>query len=516
MSPRKRVAIVGGGPGGLCTAMLLQARGFDVTVLEKRDGLGGRSGALKLGPYTFDVGSTMVMMPFVLDEMFALAGRDLKRELELVPVEPMYRLDFGGVARGALDVWRDRVRMAAELERFSPGSSRGLARFYARESRRLERLYPVLQKSWPSLASLVSPAVAAALPHVGMAHSLYATAADTFDDERLKLAFSFQSAYLGMSPWDCPGGFGMVPYVEHEWGIAHVRGGVNQLCVALARVAQSLGAAVRTGAAARKLAVGEGGRCTAVLLESGERVACDEVVVNADGAAALHRLLPHGPSLRFNAHRLEHLKESCSTFMLYLGLDRPVPLPHHTFFFAGDYRAEMKRLFETQELGDDLSLYVCNPSVTDATLAPAGHSALYVLALVPNNRSGIDWQRAQAGFRALVLDTLERRSGVQVRPHVRAETQISPHDWEHGFGVSHGAVFGPAHRIGQLLAFRLPNALPWPTNVYLAGGATSPGSGLPTILESGRIAARLICERSGVAFPAPWPLPAHDPEAARA
>ncbi len=508
MSARERVVIVGGGPGGLCSAMLLQARGFDVTVVEKRDAVGGRSGGLKLGPYTFDVGSTMVMMPFVLDEMFALAGRELKNELTVVPVEPMYRLDFAGDEPASLDVWRDHARMAAELERFSPGASAGLTRFFSREAARLEHLYPVLQKSWPNLASLFSPAVAAALPHVGLGQSLHQTAADYFSDERLQLAFSFQSAYLGMSPWTCPGGFGMVPYVEHAWGIAHVRGGVQGLCTALARVARELGAAVRTGAAARHLDVDPAGRCTGVLLESGERVPCDELVINADAAAALHQLLDHGPSLRFNAHRLEHLKESCSTYMLYLGLDRPLPLAHHTFFFASDYRAEMKRLFETLELGDDLSLYVCNPSVSDPTLAPPGHSALYVLALVPNTRAPIDWRERAPRFREVVLDRLEQRTRLHLRPYLRAEAVITPHDWEHDFGVSHGAVFGPAHRIGQLLAFRLPNALPWPSNACLAGGATSPGSGLPTILESARIATRLICERHDVAFPASWPLPA--------
>ncbi len=508
----KRVAVVGAGPGGLCAAMLLAARGFDVTVLEQNEHVGGRSGALHVGPYTFDTGSTMLMMPFVLEEMFDLAGTRMESQLQLVPLEPMYRLDFG---ERSLDMFADPVRMAAELRRFSPGSEAGFQRFFEREQRRLQHLYPVLQRSWPNLGSLLTPAVVDALPYVGLTRSLYATASSYFEDEALRLAFSFQSAYLGMSPWKCPGGFEMVPFVEHAWGITHARGGLNQLCEAMARVATSHGARVRTGAEVRRLIIEEG-RCCGVELAPGERISSDAVVINADAAAALERLVDTDVSVRFRHERLERLDESCSTYMLYLGLDLPLPLQHHTFFFARDYRAEMERVFERGTLGDDLSLYVCNPSRTDPTLAPPGHSALYLLALVPNTRAPIDWEVEGPRMRERVLRTFEQRSGLRISEHVQAETSLTPVGWQEQYGVSHGAVFGPSHRITQLLAFRLPNQLPHPENVFLAGGATNPGSGLPTILESARIVARLICERGGVPFPTarPLPVPLFSPEGA--
>jgi phytoene desaturase len=503
MSEGKQVVIIGGGPGGTCAAMLLSAWGFDVTLLEKQPTLGGRTGRLELNGYRFDLGSTMVMMRFVFEELFALAGRRLIDEVRLTRLQPMYRLDFG--ARGHLDVCSDHTRMRAELERFSPGASPGLEKFLARETQRLNHLYPVLQKSYPHLGTLLDPAVLAALPHVGLASSLHDVASSYFSDPALQLAFSFQAAYLGMSPWNCPGGFGMVPFVEHAWGIDHVQGGVNELCHAMARIAREHGATVRTSSEAQQLVV-ENGRCVGVKLTSGEVVRCDDVVVDADGAQALRQLLNQDVSLRFSRARLEHLRESCSTYMLYLGLDYQAPLSHHTFFFADDYREEMRRLFETQTLDRDVSLYVCNPSVTDATLAPPGHSALYALVLVPNTRAAIDWELAAPKVRAVVLHNLEERAGLALGKHVRAELSLTPRDWEERFNVSHGAVFGPSHSIGQLLAFRLPNQLPSPDNVFLVGGATNPGSGLPTIAESARITTGLLCQRHGVEFPAPLPL----------
>lgn len=483
--------------------MLLAGRGFDVTLLERQAETGGRSGGFRLGEYRFDVGSTMLMMRFVLEEMFNLAGTRLDKEVTLIPVEPMYRLDFG---HRALDVYADTARMEAELRRFSPGSEEGLRRFLKQEHERLLHLYPVMQRDWPTLASLMSPSVLSALPHVGLGRSLHATAGGYFRDEALKLGFSFQSAYLGMSPWECPGGFAMVPYVEHAWGLDHVQGGVHKLGEAMERVARSLGARIRTGTTVKRLVV-EGNRCTGVELENGERIPADEVVVNADATAALLRLLDQDVSLRFRRSEVRDLRESCSTFMLYLGLDTRLPLAHHTFFFARDYRAEMDRIFRYGSLGDDFSLYVCNPAANDPTMAPEGHSSLYALALVPNTRAPIGWEEEGPRMRTRILKSLERRSGFPVEAHIRAERSLSPADWENRYEVSHGAVFGPAHSIDQLLAFRLPNRLPSPDNVYLTGGGTNPGSGLPTILESARIAARLICEGRHIPFPVSRPIP---------
>jgi phytoene desaturase len=298
----------------------------------------------------------------------------------------------------------------------------------------------------------------------------------------------------------------MVPYVEHAWGVDYAIGGVHTLCEAMMRVAQQRGATIRTNSEVTRILV-NGDRSVGVELADGQRIDTDDVIVDADAAAALTHLLEDDISFRFRKPHLEHLRESCSTFMMYMGLDTTLDLRHHTFFFADDYEAEMTRLFRDNTLGDDLSVYVCNPSVTDPTVAPAGHSALYLLALAPNTRAPIDWDHECPVMRSRVLSALRRRTGIDVEPHIRAERIITPAEWESRYHISHGAVFGPVHSVTQLLALRLPNRLPSPSNVYITGAGTNPGSGVPTILESARIASRLLCESRGISFPAPRPLP---------
>ncbi|AEI41494.1 phytoene desaturase family protein [Paenibacillus mucilaginosus] len=491
-----KIIVVGAGPGGLSAAMLLAAKGYAVEVLEKQPELGGRTSAVRLGEYLFDRGPTFLNMPHILEELFAEAGRSVHDYVRLAAVEPFYRLLFGG---SPFYVYKDSGQMIREITRMFPGNEKGYREFMRREKEKLEALMPLLQNKHDSPFDYLKPAFLKALPKLSVTRSLYDCLTDYFDDERLRLAFTFQAKYLGMSPWECPGAFSILSYMEHAYGIYHPIGGVHRISHAMARVVREYGGRIRLGTGVKRL-VTRGGRVTGVMTEAGETLPADEVVIGADFAHAMKHLLEPGVSAKYGAEQLKRKRYSCSTFMLYLGVNRTYDLPHHSILFAEDYRRNVEEIAKAKVLSEDPSVYVQNPSVTDPTLAPPGKSAIYVLAPVPNNTSGIDWEREKAAFRRKVLDKVSREGGFEdLEQHIEAEHMITPRDWEADHHVYEGATFNLAHNLGQMMYLRPHNRFGELENVWLVGGGTHPGSGLPTIMESARISVRGLVEKLGAA-----------------
>jgi phytoene desaturase len=268
----------------------------------------------------------------------------------------------------------------------------------------------------------------------------------------------------------------------------------------MAQVIRENGGEIHTGSGVASLRV-ENGAVTGVKLDSGESIGADEVVINADFAHAMSRLVEPGRLRKYAPEQLKKLDYSCSTFMLYLGLNTTYDLPHHTIAFARDYRTNIGNIFADKTLSQDFSFYVQNACASDPGLAPAGKSALYVLVPMPNNDSGLDWDLHRATVREQVLDTLTDRLGLHdLREQIACEKIITPSDWESEEYVYKGATFSLAHHFRQMLYWRPHNRFEELANCYLVGGGTHPGSGLPTIYESARISANLISRRHGVAF----------------
>lgn len=495
---QKHVAIIGAGPGGLTAAMILAHRGFRVTVFERLNRVGGRNSEVRLGEFSFDLGPTFLMMKGVLEEVFEEAGFAAADLLEFQRLEPMYRLQFPD---RRLEPTTDREGMRAEIRRAFPGREGSLDRYLAREKKRFDHLYPCLQVPYSSPSSLLSLNLLKAVPHLGLGRSLFDILFRYFGDEKLALAFTFQAKYLGMSPWDCPGLFAILSYIEHAFGVYHTRGGLCRISEAMASAARERGAEIRLETAAKAIII-DGRKAAGVLLESGEQVEADEVVINADFGYAMENLFPEGFLRKYSPARLARRDFSCSTFMLYLGLDRVYDLPHHTIFFADDYRRNVDEVFTAKRLSRDVSFYVRNASVSDPTLAPEGCSAVYVLVPCPNLRGEIDWEREKSGFRDLVLDRMEERGGMKgIRSHIKAELEITPRNWRDDYNVYAGATFNLAHNFGQMIYLRPHNQFEECGSCWLVGGGTHPGSGLPTIYESGRITANLISARHRVSHP---------------
>ena len=488
--------VIGAGPGGACAAMLLAARGWDVTVYEKEAMVGGRNAAMTLGGYTFDTGPTFLMLPSILEEMFEQAGTTTAAEMELKRLDPLYRLQFPGV--GELDVTQDRDLMAQRLEALFPGDGAAYEGFLRSEGRKFRHIFPCLRCAYDKPWHYLRAPLLRALPYLDAHRSVYNVIARHFRHEHARLAMTFQAKYLGMSPWTCPGTFTILPYMEHVDGIYHPVGGLNAISRSMIAVAERKGAAVHLSTPVERMLI-EGGRARGVVLPGGKEHRADAVFVNADFAHAMRSLVPERHRRRWTDKRIAAARYSCSTYVLYLGVrGRFDHLPHHTIAFAQDYRANVADIVEHGRLSDDFSFYLQNASVTDPTLAPDGCSTLYALVPVPNMTAGIDWAVEGPRLRERVIDAMERRLlGRGIRDAIEAERAMTPADWERS-GVHRGAVFNLAHDLGQMLYLRPRNRFEDIRGCYLVGGGTHPGSGLPTILESANISARLASRDAGL------------------
>ena len=493
---QKKVLIVGAGPGGLSSAMILAHRGFDVTVIEKADRVGGRNAELKVGDYSFDTGPTFLHQKFTLDEIFAEVGRESSDYMDFVKLDPMTRLTWGKDV--SIETTFDEEKMAANIAEIFPGDDEGYRRFMADHAPKLRAIYPCLQRPYDKISSYLRTELLKVVPYIATSKSVVDVLDQYFKDDRLKLAFTFQAKYLGMSPWKCPALFSILSYTEYKYGIYHVQGGLCKISEGMAKAAREEGAKILLNTPMKKV-IFDKGTAKGVLLENGETLDADHVIMNADYAHAMVSLMD-GRSK--TPAEMSTKKYSCSTFMLYLGLDKLYEdEPHHHILFADDYAQNVEEIRGEKIVSDDMSIYVRNSSVTDPTVAPEGHSQLYILVPTINTRYGHDWEETKKAYRDKVIRRIEERTGMKdLSKHIVAERILTPTDWRDEGDIFMGATFNLAHTIDQMLYFRPHNRMKGYQNLYLVGGGTHPGSGLPTILESGRISSNMLCDAEGVKY----------------
>ncbi len=496
MNKAKTVCIIGAGPGGLAAAMQLAHAGLRVIVLESLDRVGGRCGSIRAEGFRFDIGPTFFLYPRVLAEIFQSVGLDLFQEIPMRRLDPQYRITFG--SGGRLDCTPDLSEMDRQIGELSPRDRGALRRYMDRNRVKLERFRPILESPFEKLTDLMRPSVLAAAPHLAPWRSLAGELETYFHDPRLAIAFSFQAKYLGMSPFRCPSLFSILSFLEYEFGVFHPIGGCGEVSERMAKLATSFGAQIRLNEPVESIEFA-GKRIRSIRTKAGS-IDCDAIVVNADFAASMKKLVPNALRSKWNDAKIDRTKFSCSTYMMYLGVRGQFEdLAHHNIHISSDYERNLREIEIDGVLPSDPSFYVCNPTITDESMAPAGKSSLYVLVPVPNLKVGRDWSvEEQAAFRSRVFQGFEQIGLTNLIDRIEYEKILTPMDWRSDFHIHAGATFNMAHSLDQMLHRRPHNRYEDLEGVYLVGGGTHPGSGLPVIYESSRITCQQLLSDLGV------------------
>ena len=452
---------------------------------------GGRCNRIEVDGFKFDTGPTLLLMPDVLAELFASAGRDVAQELDLRQLDPNYRIFFHDGSD--IDLSSNLATMAEGLERLEPGSSEAYFRFLAEAGGmyRVSRSHFV-ERNFRTAAEFFTPRHLKLVLEVKALKNLYKNVSTYFKDDRLRRAFSFQTMYLGISPFASPAVYSLLPYTELVQGIWFPMGGMYAIVEALGRVADDLGVTVRLGAPVDRV-VYRDGRASGVRLEDGEVVAADVVLINADLPYAYESLLGEHATSRYMKKKF-----TASAVMVYLGCDRRYDhLPHHNAVFGEGYRETFTTIFDKLAIPDDPSFYVCRPTATDPSLAPPGKDIIYLLIPVPYEAPGQDWQAGLQPLLDSVYDRCARQLGMA---DLKRQTVVSrrwmPSDWREQFNLAKGSAFGLSHDFAQVGYFRPSNRHAKVSNLYFVGASTQPGTGVPMVFLSSRLVAeRMIQEQ---------------------
>ncbi len=489
--PANRVIVVGAGLGGLAAAIRLATAGRQVIVLEKNERVGGKLNLLREAGYTFDTGPSLLTMPWVIDELFAAAGRRMADYLTLEQIEPTCRYQWPDGT--TFNAWQRLPQLIQEIERLSPPDVPAFFRFLAHTARIYDAVADVfLLKPFDGPRELLRPRLLRDGPAIDALRSVDAAVRSFFRSPYLRQVFNRYATYNGSSPYISPATFNVIAYIEFAEGGWYVRGGMYTLARALLGLATELGVEVRTSAPV--VAVETSGRCVqGVRLASGEELTAAQVLINADPGYAYRVLVPGQEAV---AARLARQEISCSGFVLFLGVNRRYPqLAHHNIFFSSDYPREFAAIFQKGVPAADPTIYVAATALTDPEHAPPGHLNLFVLVNAPTLNPRVCWSREARPYRDSIVAKLERMGLTDLNRHIVYEQIWTPEDIAGRYNAPGGAIYGWASHSPFSAFFRPPQRARALRGLYFVGGGTHPGGGIPLVLLSGRaVAERIVAD----------------------
>lgn len=488
---KKKIIVIGSGFGGLGAASRLLSAGHDVTILEKRDKLGGRAYVYEKNGFKFDGGPTVITAPFMFDDIFEAAGKKREDYVEFVPCDPFYRI-FDAEGKH-FDYNNDHEFTLEEIRKRNPDDVEGYEKFIKTTKAIFDKGFVELADK-PFLKFTDMLKVAPDLIKLQSYKTVYKYVQQFIDDEFLRRCFSFHPLLVGGNPFDTTSIYAMIHYLEREWGVHYAMGGTGAIVNALEKLILEQGGTIHTEAEVDEILIANG-KAKGVRLKNGEEMEADEIVSNADVAFTYKNLINPKHRKKYTDRKIERTKYSMSLFVIYFGTKKRYldsGLAHHNIILGERYQGLLKDIFHKKHLADDFSLYLHMPTITDPSMAPKGCEGFYVLSPVPHLDSGTDWNEMAPKYRDAIMDFLEENYLPDLQENIIAEHYIDPLHFQDVLNSYKGSAFSVEPILTQSAWFRPHNKSEDVDNLYFVGAGTHPGAGLPGVLSSSIIAQDLI------------------------
>lgn len=490
--------VIGAGFGGLAAAVRLGARGYRVSVIDKLEMAGGRARVFEENGFVFDAGPTVITAPFLLEELWRLAGRRLEEHVKLVPVEPFYRIRFHDGS--FFDYTGSPDAMRAQIAKLSPGDVEGYESFLE-HSERIYRVGFEMLGDAPFSSPMTMARIVPAMMALESWRTVYGLVSKYISNEKLRQVLSFHPLLIGGNPFSASSIYSLICFLEREYGVFFAMGGTGTIVRGLVELIEELGGSLRLGTEVTEITV-ESGCATGVRLSDGTHLGADVVVSNADSAWTYRHLIRPEHRTRWTDRRIENARYSMSLFVWYFGTDRTYEdVAHHTILLGPRYRGLLEDIFEKKILSEDFSLYLHRPTATDPSMAPSGCDTFYVLSPVPHLDSEIDWSRRAESYRRGIERVLTDTLLPDLGRHIVASRVLTPRHFLDDYLSLKGAAFGLEPVLHQSAYFRPHNRSEEIEGLYLVGAGTHPGAGVPGVLTSARVLDSIVPDPAQVVRP---------------
>ena len=486
----KNVIVIGSGFGGLSAAIRLQTQGYQVTILERREQIGGRAGVYKMDGFIFDAGPTVITAPFLIEELFKISGKKMNDYVELLPVFPYYRIFFDDKTH--FDYAHPDNNLT-NISEFSPEDLEGYKRM-------INDVKPIFDKGFlemsfkpfDSFASMLK--IAPALFGLKSYLTNYKFVSKYIKNEKLRIVFSFHPLLIGGNPFSVPSIYSLIQYLEKEWGVFFAKGGTTALVHGLAKLFTDLGGKIELNAEVSQITVSNN-HVTGVTLQNGKTFSSDIVISNADVAHTYMNLIDKKWRKRNSDKKYKKAKYSMSLFLIYFGTKKQYPtMKHHTIILGPRYKELLKDIFDKKILADDFSSYLHVPTRTDPSLAPLGCETFYILVPVPHQDSGIDWDAFKDQFKDKILNFLDKEYLPGLLENIVVSKTFTPIDFETEYLAYKGSAFSLEPIFRQSAYFRTHNRSEDISGLYFVGAGTHPGAGVPGVMSSAKLTTDLILQ----------------------